>query len=191
MLIRIANVRSLTQAGPGDPFNISQSVVGGTDTLNVDDLAIEESAYTPWRGDNLDVTGIIRFSGTAPFRRLQPRHWAEPPTGDIHVISKANVSDVPTPTAWKTRLLQNQPNPFNPTTKIGFTLAREGDVALRIYAVDGRLVRNVFEGRGALGYNERVWDGRDERGLSVPSGVYLYRMVTEGVVETRKMMLLK
>ena len=120
MLIRLANLRCLTQDGPGDPFDVT-AWPSGVDTVHVDDLAVEESAYTPWRGDNLDVTGIVRYSGTAPFRRLQPRRWNEPPVGDIHVIAKAQVSDAP-PMAYRTGLMQNQPNPFNPTTAIAFTL---------------------------------------------------------------------
>jgi hypothetical protein len=189
-LIKISNVYSLTQAGPGTPFNISQSVSGGTDTLNVDDLAVEESAYIPWRGDNVDVTGLIHFSGTAPFRRLQPRNWNEPPTGDIHVISKAQVSDVESP-RYRTELLQNHPNPFNPRTEISFTLDAVADVTLRVYSVDGRIVRTVFHGRAAAGWNRFEWDGRNEAGAAMPSGVYLYRLVTPEAIQTRKLMLLK
>jgi hypothetical protein len=191
MLIRINGNRTLTQGGVGEPFDISQALVGGTDTLRVDDLAIEESGYTPWRGDVVDVIGIIRFSGTAPFRRLQPRNWNEPPTGDIHVVSKANVSDVPPQAGWRTRLLQNEPNPFNPTTKIAFTLAREGEVALRVYTVDGRTVKTIYQGLARMGPNEQTWDGRDAGGRQMPTGVYLYRLVTDEGTQTRKMMLLK
>jgi hypothetical protein len=190
MLIRIANVRSLTQASFGNPFDISQTLTG-TDTLRVDDLAVEESAYAPWRNDNLDVTGIIRFSGTAPFRRLQPRNWNEPPVGDIHVIAKANVSDAP-PAVLGTQLLQNVPNPFNPTTVIEFTLERAGEATVSVYDVDGKLVQTVWDGPARAGtLNRAVWDGRDAGGHSVGSGVYFYRLHAGDVVQTRKMMLLK
>jgi len=189
MLIRIANVRSLTTASFGNPFDISQSLVGA-DTLRVDDLAVEESAYAPWRNDNLDVIGIIRFSGTAPFRRLQPRNWAEPPTGDIHVIAKAQVSDV-APGVAKTQLLQNRPNPFNPTTTIEFTLERDGAALVAIYDVDGKRLRTVWNGPARSGLNRAVWDGRDESGRQVGSGVYFYRLHAGDVLQTRKMMLLK
>jgi hypothetical protein len=189
MLIKISNVRSLTQGGTGDPFYISQSLAG-TDTLFTDDFAVDEAGYTPWRNDNLDVTGIIRFSGTAPFRRLEPRNWSEPPTGDIHVISKANVSGVP-PVTYKTALLQNEPNPFNPTTKIAFTLAQAGHATLRIYSVDGKRVRTLFDSKGVEGPNSVVWDGRSDAGRMMATGVYLYRLVTADETQTRKMLLVK
>jgi hypothetical protein len=189
MLIRIANVRSLDTGSFGNPFDISQSLMGA-DTLRVDDLAVEESAYAPWRNDNVDVTGIIRFSGTAPFRRLQPRNWNEPPLGDIHVIAKANAADAPPP-ALRTQLLQNHPNPFNPSTDIEFTMERAGPARVTVYDVDGKLVRMLFDGPAVLGSNHAVWDGRDTKGNVVGSGVYFYRLQAGDVVETRKMMLLK
>ena len=188
MLIRIANVRSLTTASFGEPFDIATSLAG-SDTLNVDDLAVEESAYAPWRNDNLDVIGIIRFSGTAPFRRLQPRNWNEPPTGDIHVISKANVSD--TAPGVRTQLLQNHPNPFNPTTEIHFELERAGRAVVTVYDVDGKHVRTLWNGPAAAGTNRVLWDGRNAAGHGVGTGVYFYRLDAGDVVQTRKMMLLK
>ena len=189
MLVRIAGVTSLTTGIPGTPFDVSQSLAGA-DTFLVDDLAVDEAGYTPWRGDVVDVTGIIRYSGTTPFRRLQPRNWSEPSTGDIHVVSKGNVSDVP-PAAYRTQLLQNRPNPFNPTTEIAFTLASEASVSLRVYTVDGRLVRTLFRGPAPAGLNRFAWDGRNAAGVAVPSGLYLYRLVTPEATQTRKMMLLK
>lgn len=189
MLIKISGVRNLTQAGPGVPFDISQSLAG-SDTLRVDDLAIEESAYIPWRGDLLDVTGIVRYSGSLPFRRLQPRNWSEPPTGDIHVVSKAAVSDAP-PAVLATRLLQNQPNPFNPTTSIHFSLAEEGRASLCIYDVKGTLVRTLLDAVAPAGRHELVWDGLTSSGERAGTGLYFYRLVAGNTVETRKMVLLK
>jgi hypothetical protein len=192
MLIKIAGVTTISNAlwpGPGTPFDISQSL-SGADTLRVDDLAIEESYYEAWRGDVIDVTGIIRFSGTAPFRRLQPRHWAEPPTGDIHVISKGAVSEAP-PGAYRTQLLQNHPNPFNPATEIAFTLAARGRVAVRIYDVQGRIVRALFDGEASAGRHRLFWDGLDGRGRAVGTGVYVYRLEAGDVLQSRKMVLIR
>jgi FlgD Ig-like domain len=190
MLIKVLGATSLTTGIPGTPFDASQSLAG-TDTLRVGDLAVDESGYTPWRGDVVDVIGIIRYFGTAPFRQLQPRIWSEPPTGDIHVVAKAQVSDVP-PVALRTQLLQNQPNPFNPSTTIRFTLAAEANVMLRVYTADGRMVRTLFRGVAPAGVSIPVqWNGLDEGGRAVPSGLYFYRLVTPNETQTRKMLLLK
>jgi hypothetical protein len=189
MLVRVAGAKVLSQGGPGTPFDVATTLTG-PDTLMVDDLAVEESAYIPWRGDTVDVTGIIRYSGTAPFRRLQPRNWNEPPTGDIHVVSKADVSDVPVPAA-RTALLQNHPNPFNPSTRIDFTLAEAGPATVRIYDVHGKLVATVFDAKGQAGPNAATWNGLDLAGRPAGSGIYFYRLVAGDRVQARKMVLLK
>jgi hypothetical protein len=88
-------------------------------------------------------------------------------------------------------LAQNFPNPFNPSTMIDFSVREKGHVTLRIYDVAGRLVRTlVDEVRDAGAYREG-WDGRNNRGSGVASGVYFYRMSTPGFEETRKMVLLR
>jgi hypothetical protein len=87
------------------------------------------------------------------------------------------------------------PNPFNPTTRIAFDLARDGHVSLRIYDVSGRRVRTLIDApltRGRyVGANAVVWDGTDEAGNRVSSGVYFYRLVTSDLDTSRRMVLLK
>ena len=189
MLIRMNNVRVLTQGGTGNPFDVAVNL-SGPDTVRVDDIAIEESAYTPWRGDQLDVTGVIRFSGTVPYRRVQPRNWSEPPTGDIHVDSKANTSDSPIP-VYRTHLAQNEPNPFNPRTAISYTIAKPGHVSLRIFNLNGRLVATLLDREVAAGPGSAIWNGFDNNGRRAPSGVYVYRLLSADGDLSRKMVLLK
>jgi hypothetical protein len=88
-------------------------------------------------------------------------------------------------------LAQNHPNPFNPRTTIRFALPRAQDVTLRIFDVQGKLVRTLIEGPQTAGAHEAVWEGRDDRGGQVPSGTYLYRLRSGDGDETRKMLLLK
>jgi len=88
-------------------------------------------------------------------------------------------------------LSQNTPNPFNPTTTIAFGLAKPADITLRIYDTTGRLVRVLADGRYAAGPQAEVWDGRDDSGRPVASGVYFYRLDTRTNVLTRKMLLVK
>ncbi|MDH4036302.1 MAG: T9SS type A sorting domain-containing protein [Candidatus Krumholzibacteria bacterium] len=99
------------------------------------------------------------------------------------------VGDVPGPA----RLEQNIPNPFNPSTEIRYTIARAGPVWLVIYDVTGARVRELVAGRQeprADGYRV-TWDGTDDRGRRVASGVYYYRLVAGEFTQTRKMVLLK
>jgi hypothetical protein len=95
---------------------------------------------------------------------------------------------VPTVTA----LHQNIPNPFNPTTKITFDLARDGQVRLQVFDVAGHLVKTLVNGPMlAKRSHEVVWSGLDEAGNRVPSGVYLYQLVTDDLTATKKMALLQ
>jgi hypothetical protein len=89
------------------------------------------------------------------------------------------------------RLAQNYPNPFNPMTTIKFDMKEKGLVALRIYDVSGRLVRTlVDEARDAGAYTIR-WDGRNNIGAEVASGIYFYKMETAGFLATKKLVLLR
>ncbi len=83
------------------------------------------------------------------------------------------------------------PNPFNPVTTVSYALPENGAVALRVYNVAGQLVRVLVDGPGEAGYHTAVWDGRDDRGESVSSGVYFCRMEAEGFDDAVKMVLLK
>jgi hypothetical protein len=91
----------------------------------------------------------------------------------------------------ETALYQNEPNPFNPVTSIRFDLAQNGAVELRIFDVKGRLVRTLLDRSLPRGWHLAQWDGTNDRGQSVASGVYFLRMSTAQKVQTRKLILLK
>jgi phosphatidylserine/phosphatidylglycerophosphate/cardiolipin synthase-like enzyme len=89
-------------------------------------------------------------------------------------------------------LHQNVPNPFNPSTAISFENRSRGRMSLRIYDATGRLVRTLFDNRNLdAGFHQVGWDGKNEHGEIVASGVYLYRLDGEKESQTRKMLLLK
>ena len=89
-------------------------------------------------------------------------------------------------------LRQNHPNPFNPTTMIEFVLPRYGHVALRIFDVRGRRVRTLLDTRLGADTHAVLWDGRNDNGDQVRSGVYFYQLrFTGGFNQTRKMMLIQ
>ena len=93
--------------------------------------------------------------------------------------------------AFTNVLEQNYPNPFNPVTKIVFTTGTAGDVSLRIYDATGRLVRTILDGRLDPGRHEALWNGRDDRGCPVTSGVYFYRITEGEFARTKKMVLIR
>jgi hypothetical protein len=71
-------------------------------------------------------------------------------------------------------LSKNYPNPFNPSTVISFQLPVDSETTLGIYNINGQLVKQVTSGKYASGRHQVVWDGTDDRGMRVASGVYLY-----------------
>ena len=99
-------------------------------------------------------------------------------------------------TPKETALLPNYPNPFNPETWIPYQLAEPADVAISIYAADGRLVRTLTLGHQSVGvYESRsraaYWDGRNALGEPVASGVYFYTLTAGEFTATRKMLIRK
>jgi hypothetical protein len=88
-------------------------------------------------------------------------------------------------------LFQNQPNPFNPETRIAYYLPRDCHVRVIIYNILGQAVKTLFEGHQGAGLQTLIWNGRDDAGVELSSGVYLYRLQADDFIETRKMMLIK
>ena len=86
---------------------------------------------------------------------------------------------------------QNYPNPFNPKTAIGFSLSQAGDVRLEVFDAAGRSVRLLQDGAMGSGLHTVNWDGTNEAGSALGTGVYFYRLDAEGERMTRKMLLLK
>jgi len=107
-------------------------------------------------------------------------------------VAKVNppLSDETAP-ARATRLLANYPNPFNPSTSIAFELAKNSQVSLAVYDLSGRQIRSLVDGHLPPGDYRREWDGLDDRGRSVSSGVYCYQLVAEEYRATRRMVLLR
>ena len=88
-------------------------------------------------------------------------------------------------------LFQNYPNPFSPYTQIGFDLPSAGRAEIRIYDAKGRLVRTLVDEKRPAGFNSVRWDGRDESGKAMASGVYFYTLTAPGVDENRRMVLVR
>lgn len=93
-----------------------------------------------------------------------------------------------TPVGW---LGPNIPNPFNPNTSLPFRIERFSHVTLAVYDARGGSVRTLLDKHLDAGAYSIQWDGRDERGAVLPSGVYFCRLAVDGVSSTRKVTLLK
>ena len=88
-------------------------------------------------------------------------------------------------------LLQNYPNPFNPQTTITFDIVNAERVNIDVFNVNGRIVRNLLNERRSGGRHSIQWNGRDNSGSTVPSGIYFYRITAGNFNATRKMILLR
>jgi hypothetical protein len=105
------------------------------------------------------------------------------------MVSPSSNDNLVNPTI--TALNGNFPNPFNPVTSIRFSLKEASDVKLSIYNMKGQLVSNLVNAPMNAGNHQLVWNGRDDKGSPVASGIYLYRMEAGSYRATQKMMLMK
>lgn len=109
---------------------------------------------------------------------------------EIDISDLVNGSDPSIPQLVST-LSQNTPNPFNPTTRIDFSLAETGNVSLEVFNVKGQLVKTLVNRRLDQGDHNVYWNGVDNSGLPVSSGVYFYKLKAAQVNTLHKMLLLK
>jgi len=105
------------------------------------------------------------------------------------IVNSVEGSEGALPTAFS--LGQNYPNPFNPTTTMLFSLPQNSHVKLDVYNMRGQKVRALLNEERPAGFYEARWNGRDDNGVLVSSGVYLYRIKADGFFQTRKMIFMK
>ena len=111
---------------------------------------------------------------------------------DLLVGFSAGVGDENTPSLpYGIELAQNYPNPFNPSTIISLSAEAPAKIKLDVFNTLGQHVKTLFDGVVGSGVSEFEWDGRNEAGHQVASGVYFYRLSQEGHVQTRRMVMLK
>jgi len=112
----------------------------------------------------------------------------------IMVPVQLTVGDVSTPVAEAPRafaLLGAVPNPFNPQTRLGFSLPAAQSIRLRVYDLQGRLVRELAGGLYPAGSHEVDWNGRDQAGRSVASGTYFARLEADGLSSVKPLVLVR
>ena len=161
-----------------DALWLSESPVEGTITgvgsqnitLTFDATGLAAGTHHAWL--------IINSNDAVNFEKLIPVR--------LHVDPNSGVSNaVDLPLAFA--LAQNQPNPFHASTSIVYHLPAPSEVALQVFNLQGQLVRTLFEGRQLAGRNHAVWNGVDQRGQLVASGVYFVVLKTPEQRLTRKL----
>jgi len=127
--------------------------------------------------------------------------------GDIEIKSVASDEEYEIETIWmveveagsavgdilpvKTNLSKNFPNPFNPETTINYSIVNPGRVNIDIFNIKGEKVRTLVDEYKSIGFYNTIWNGKDNSGKKVSSGVYFYNMKTDKYHKFRKMILLK
>ncbi|KPJ60115.1 MAG: hypothetical protein AMJ46_08395 [Latescibacteria bacterium DG_63] len=159
--------------GPSDTLIVR--VHGYTDVEIGNTYFTEYGVYTLFVCDNEgDGTGSYELSWNGFFRG-----------GSI------GVDPPPKPVPQEYRAHQSYPNPFNPLCNIRFEIPKAGRVSLRIFDVSGSLVRTLVDGWKEPGSYREVWNGTNQRGDELPSGVYFYCLESGNFVATKKMVLLR
>ena len=170
----------------GVPFDMEVTIDNGLD-VRAYELAGDPGSAT-W-----DVTTTYRLLIPDPnaVLNLPSGYTANSSDGILvnNALTSQNVS-VPRPQA-AARLHAARPNPFGPSTSIRFELPQAGPVALTVYDVTGRVVRRLAKGWHGAGAHEIAWRGRNEDGVRMAPGVYLYELQAGGFRETRRVALLK
>ena len=151
-------------------FEISKPFAYAIDTVFVDSSAVAGRTYY-YRITAADFSG----------------NESEPSIEDSAGVLTSVVNGQELPKNFN--LEQNYPNPFNPSTVIAYQIPRAAFVELRIYNMRGQLVRLLVTENQVPGEHRAVWDGRDDAGKQVPSGLYVYRMTADGFTASRKMLL--
>jgi hypothetical protein len=144
--------------------------------------------------ENLDKTFLVPQSGNWYWVVSNDRNLNNPQhiSGNVTLYSdKTSALESKGQTPQVYALAQNYPNPFNPVTTIRYCLARTGPVTLTVFDVNGRKIKTLVQAVQPVGLHSVRWNGRDDRGKSLASGVYLYRLKVRDKILTKKMILLK
>jgi hypothetical protein len=118
------------------------------------------------------------------------------PVSSIKKITFSNVTSVEDVTKEQEiiktfALFQNYPNPFNPSTTIQYQIANSGPVKVEIFNITGELVRTLADTYQSAGKYSVYWDGKDKSSRQVASGIYIYRVMFENSILSKKMLMLK
>ena len=139
----------------------------------------------------MDIRLRFRLRDVSSHVELTDPGWTIDNIKVVRGYSTSVANSDPSAPQLQSVLYPNYPNPFNPETKINFTLSSPMAVRLEIFNLKGQLVRKLVDSQNLSGEQHIVWNGTDDDGRGVSSGVYYYRLTTPQKVMTRKMALVK
>ncbi|MEW6015154.1 MAG: FlgD immunoglobulin-like domain containing protein [Candidatus Zixiibacteriota bacterium] len=157
----------------GDEFIFTDTMFAGKRMQSPDVASTGQGFFAAW----MDARRDMGWDIYGRYIDMTPTDVADEPSGGI----------IP----GEYSLLQNYPNPFNPTTVVEYGLSKRGNVNIEIFNTLGQKVRTLVNEVKSAGSFRIVWDGTDDRGTLVASGVYLYRLAVDGAVQSKKMILVK
>lgn len=187
---------------PAAPLSMVDSFISQLDTITITDPKpsithfANQMEYIPY--DSLDAsygTAAVSYTAAAGGFPLGDLNWypdkkqAWQEWIDAGMPVSVERTDLAVPAEF--RLAQNYPNPFNPSTTIEFELKNNAYVKLSVYNMLGQRVRNLVDQKQTAGRYLVQWDGMDENGKAVSSGIYFYRIETESFSATKKMLLIR
>lgn len=117
--------------------------------------------------------------------------YGNEPFAAVHVSSIIDRAGTDAEAKHVDLLMQNRPNPFSEQSKILYDLASGGHIVIRVYNIQGRCIRELVNEARPAGPHEVIWDGRDDAGRDVGTGIYFYRIEGEHCRATNKMMLIR
>ena len=165
-------------------FGSSGALVGYTVYKDEEPL-IESPIMTRYYLDTVTENGTYLYSVQAIYVNGE----SELVTIEINVTEVSEIDE--SIIGSRMALFSNYPNPFNPETTISFSVAKEGHVVINIFNIKGQKIQTLVNSHHNIGNFSVVWNGKDEQGLDMSSGIYFYQMQINDFVTTRKMVLMK
>jgi len=192
-----ATVLSVTGVDATGTISSKMTIVTNTTTPGTLIVSAAGTAPLAGAGALFNIQATLKKAGTSALAFQNFKYNDGTPAvgsvdGQMVVTIKpktaVNMQSIPTEYA----LLSAYPNPFNPTTNLSFALPKESVVTLEIFNVLGMKVRTLEAGqRMSTGFHTLVWDGRDNSGSVLPSGIYIYRLIADQFTASQKMVMMK
>jgi hypothetical protein len=191
---------SLFWASPGGDFSITASAVMNIDAVgfytwgstsamvaDVQDWLDNPSTNFGW----LLIGNEITNQTTKRFETKENTVEANRPVLTVYWSGPSSAGDADGVIPISIELRQNYPNPFNPETRIEFTLNENQHVVLKVYNLMGEEIATLVNGFESVGEKRVSWDGRNDAGVLVPSGLYIYQLHAGNAVGSKKMLFIR
>jgi len=201
LLMYEANASGLPGNSLVTPFPYTPSSIGWM-SFNVTGLTVTKDFFVSVKYDGINYTGIGADvpPGNGRAYEYDPGigTWSKLTTPNDYTLfmratvkSLTAVSEIESKVPDKFEITQNYPNPFNPSTTIRYALPEASDVKIEVFDINGMHITDLANNHQNPGTYTITWNGKNDRGVSVSSGVYYFRIQAGSFVQTNKMMLMK